>query len=41
MVRVAEAAPAEGSVVRPIDVLSGLGWLSPQALDSLAPGPGR
>ena len=34
MVRVAEAALAEHSVVSPIDVLIGLGWLTPQAVDA-------
>jgi hypothetical protein len=32
--RVAEAALAEGSVVSPVDVLIGLGWLTPQAVDA-------
>ena len=34
VVRVAEAALAERSVVRPVDVLIGLGWLTPQAVDA-------
>jgi len=34
VVRVAEAALAEHSVVSPIDVLIGLGWLTPQAIDA-------
>ncbi|HVF14052.1 MAG TPA: DUF2293 domain-containing protein [Acidimicrobiales bacterium] len=34
VVRVAEAALAERSVVSPIDVLIGLGWLTPQAVDA-------
>jgi len=34
VVRVAEAALAEGSVVSPIDVLIGIGWLTPQAVDA-------
>jgi len=32
--RVAEAALAEHSVVSPLDVLIGLGWLTPQAVDA-------
>ena len=32
--RVAEAVLAERNVVSPIDVLIGLGWLSPQAVDA-------
>lgn len=32
--RVAEAALAEHSVVSPVDVLIGLGWLAPQAVDA-------
>jgi hypothetical protein len=34
VVRVAEAALAERSFVSPIDVLIGLGWLTPQAVDA-------
>lgn len=34
MVRAAEAALAERRVVSPIDVLIGLGWLTPQAVDT-------
>ncbi len=34
VVRVAEAALAERSVVSPIDVLIGIGWLTPQAVDA-------
>ena len=34
VIRVAEAALAERSVVSPIDVLIGLGWLSPHAVDT-------
>ncbi len=34
VVRVAEAALAEHSVVSPVDVLIGLGWLTPQAVDA-------
>ena len=34
MARVAEAALAERSLVSPIDVLIGLGWLTPHAVDS-------
>ncbi len=34
VVRAAEAALAEHSVVSPIDVLIGLGWLTPQAVDA-------
>jgi len=34
VVRVAEAALAERSVVSPVDVLIGIGWLSPQAVDT-------
>lgn len=34
VVRVAEAALAERSFVSPIDVLVGLGWLTPQAVDA-------
>jgi hypothetical protein len=36
VVRVAEAALAERSVVSPVDVLIGIGWLSPQAVDTWA-----
>ena len=34
VVRVAEAALAERNVVSPIDVLIGVGWLTPQAVDA-------
>ena len=34
VVRIAEAALAERSVVSPVDVLIGLGWLTPQAVDA-------
>jgi hypothetical protein len=34
VIRVAEAALTEHSVVSPIDVLIGLGWLTPQAVDT-------
>ena len=34
MVRAAEAALTERSVVSPIDVLIGIGWLTPQAVDT-------
>lgn len=33
VVRAAEAALAEQSYVSPIDVLVGVGWLTPQAVD--------
>ena len=33
VVLVAEAALAERSVVSPIDLLIGIGWLTPQAVD--------